>query len=44
MYYEYYINRNNKEYNLDDFYKKILTSFIYICLDRKYKINIQKKY
>ena len=24
MYYEYYINRNNKEYNLDDLYKKYL--------------------
>ena len=30
MYYEYYINRNLKEYNLGNLYKKILTSFIYM--------------
>ena len=39
MYYEYYINRNLKEYNLDNLYKKYL-SLIYICLDQKYKIDI----
>ena len=43
IYYEYYINRNNKEYNLDDLYKKYLP-LLYMCLDQKYKINIQKKY
>ena len=43
MYYEYYINRNLKEYNLDDLYKKYLP-LLYITLDQKYKINIQKKY
>ena len=42
MYYEYYINRNDKEYNLDELYKKYL-SLLYICLDQEYKINIQKK-
>ena len=43
MYYEYYINRNLKEYNLDNLYKKYLP-LLYICLDQKCKINIQKKY
>ena len=43
MYYEYYINRNLKEYNLDNLYKKYLP-LLYITLDQKYKINIQKKY
>ena len=43
MYYEYYINRNLKEYNLDTLYKKYLL-LLYICLDQKYKIDIQKKY
>ena len=36
---EYYINRNNKEYNLDNLYKKYLP-LLYICLDQKYKNNI----
>ena len=40
MCYEYYTNRNLKEYNLDNLYKKYLP-LIYICLDQKY--NIQKK-
>ena len=41
MYYKYYMNRNNKEYNLDYLYKKYLPLiYIYICLDQKYKINI----
>ena len=39
MYYEYYINRNLKEYNLDALYKKYLP-LLYLCLDQKYKINI----
>ena len=39
MYYEYYINRDLKEYNLDNLYKKYL-HLLYICLDQKYKINI----
>ena len=39
MYYEYYINRNLNEYNLDDLYEKYLP-LLYICLDQKYKINI----
>ena len=39
MYYEYYINRNVKEYNLDALYKKYLP-LLYLCLDQKYKINI----
>ena len=43
MYYEYYINRNLKEYNLDTLYKKYLP-LLYITLDQKYNINIQKKY
>ena len=42
-YYEYYINRNLKEYNLDTLYKKYLP-ILYLALDQKYKINIQKKY
>ena len=32
MYYEYYINRNLKEYNLDNLYKKFLP-LLYIALD-----------
>ena len=36
MYYEYYINRNNKEYNLDNLYKKYLP-LLYICRDQKYR-------
>ena len=41
IYYEYYINRNLQEYNLDTLYKKYLPLlYIYICLDQKYKINI----
>ena len=43
MCYEYYIDRNDKEYNLDSLYKKYLP-LLYICLDQKYNINIQKKY
>ena len=43
IYYEYYINRNLKEYNLDNLDKKCLP-LLYIILDQKYKINIQKKY
>ena len=39
MYYEYYINRNLKEYNLDNLYKKYLPH-LYITLDQKYKINV----
>ena len=34
MYYEYYINRNLKEYNLDNLFKKYL-HLLYICLDQK---------
>ena len=30
MYYEYYVNRNNKKYNLDDLYKN--TYLFYICV------------
>ena len=43
MYYEYYINRNLKEYNLDTLYKKYLP-LLHITLHQKYKINIQKKH
>ena len=33
MYYEYYMNRNNKEYNLDHLYKKYLPLiYIYIYI------------
>ena len=39
----YYTNRNLKEYNFDDLYKKYLP-ILYICICQKYKINIQKKY
>ena len=39
MYYEYYINRNLKKYDLDNLYKKYLP-LLYITLDQKYKINI----
>ena len=38
MYYEYYINRNLKEYNLDNLYKKYLP-LLYITLDQKYVIT-----
>ena len=37
MYYEYYINRNNEEYNLDNLYKKYLP-LLYICLIKNIKI------
>ena len=37
IYYEYYINRNLKKYNLDNLYKKYLT-LLYITLDQKYII------
>ena len=39
MYYDYYINRNLKECNLDDLYKKYLP-ILYICIYQKYEINI----
>ena len=39
---EYCINRNLKEYNLYNLYRKYLP-LLYICLDQKYKTNIQKK-
>ena len=39
MYYEYHINRNLKEYNLDNLCKKYLL-LLYITLDQKYKFNI----
>ena len=32
MYYEYYINRNLKEYNLDDLYKKTYLFYIYVLI------------
>ena len=32
MYYEYYNNRNYKEYNLDDFYKNTYLFYIYIYM------------
>ena len=35
IYYEHYINRNLKEYNLDTLYEKYLP-LLYICLDQKY--------
>ena len=41
MYYEYYINRNLKKYNLDSLYKKYLP-LLYITLDQKYKIEYEK--
>ena len=39
IYYEYYINRNFKKYNLDNLYKKYLP-LLYISLDQKYVITI----
>ena len=49
MYYEYYINRNNKEYNLDDLYKKFIPLiyiyiYIYIYLIKNIKLIYRKKY
>ena len=39
MYYEYYMNRNLKEYNLDNLYKIYLPLlYIYICLDQEHKL------
>ena len=38
MYYEYYMNRNDKKYNLDNLYKKYLP-LLYIYLDQKYVIT-----
>ena len=38
MYYEYFINRNFKRYNLDNLYKKYLP-LLYITLDQKYVIT-----
>ena len=35
------MNRNDKEYNLDNLYKKYLP-ILYITLNQKYVINIQK--
>ena len=33
IYFEYYMNRNNKEYNLDDLYKKYLPLlYIYVLI------------
>ena len=34
MYYEYYMNKNLKEYNLDDLNKKIFTNIVYIYLSK----------
>ena len=42
MYHEYYINRNLKEYNLDNLYKKYLP-LLYITLDQKYVITDKDK-
>ena len=42
MYYEYYINRNLKEYNLDNLYKKYLP-LLYIYVSIK-NIIYRKKY
>ena len=41
MYYEYNINRNLKEYNLDNLYKKYLP-ILCITLDQKYKLIYRK--
>ena len=40
MYYDYYINRNLKEYNLDNLYKN--TYLFYICLDKNIKSIYRK--
>ena len=32
MYYEYYMNRNDKEYNLDDLYKNTYPFYIYVLI------------
>ena len=38
MYYEYFINRNFKRYNLDNLYKQYLP-LLYITLNQKYIIT-----
>ena len=38
MYYEYYINRNNKEYNLDNLYKKHLPLLYIYVLNKNIKM------
>ena len=38
MYYEYYIDRNSKKYNLDNLYKKYLP-LLYIYKDQKYVMS-----
>ena len=40
MYYEFYINRNSKKYNLDSLNKKYLP-LLYIYLDQEYVILIK---
>ena len=43
IYYEYYINRNSKKYNLDNLCKKYLP-LLYITLDQKYVITINSNF